>query len=1097
MMEQRDRVYLPAQFEISGAILDSPVRQLRRPEGIVEARTTMYGRGRSAGQLIAYPDGRRTLVVPRLISLPEGIDELLVSDGDFSSEMPAANPSWTYARWMAPRPLDPSDLTTGEWERRRQQVVDSWSGQFSFRRERRRNGQVIAPGLRAPQIGALHATLAHWTVADDPATIVMPTGTGKTETMLALLVHEGFECLLVVVPTAQLREQIGTKFVELGVLKRSGVVDQAALYPIVGFLEHRPRSVADVDTFFGACQVVVTTMAVLGGCAEDVQQRIADRCGHLFIDEAHHISAPTWRRFRELFTEKPICQFTATPFRGDGKHIPGKVVFNYPLRRAQEDEYFRPITFIAVDEFNPRQADAVIARKAVEQLDADLGQGLNHLLMARTNSIERATQVHALYERIAPAHRPVLIHSNLSVAERRSALEQIRASSSRIVVCVDMFGEGFDLPELKIAALHDMHKGLAITLQFMGRFTRVQDGLGDATVVANIADAEVEASLQELYAEDADWNYLLRHLSEGANTRHARRSAFLQGFGELPSEIPLQNIFPKMSTVVYRTSCADWQPATITSLVPDARLAAGPLVNATERVLLFVTCERVPIEWGDIRDVYDTIWDLYLVHWDANAQLLYVHSSNNDGFHDEVARAVAGDDVTLIRDEEVFRALHGINRLILMNLGLKNAMGRAIRFTMYVGADVLDALAQPHLQHKIKSNIFARGFEQGDTTALGCSSKGRLWANRDADSIEEWVDWCHSLGAKLLNDQISVEEILRHVLRPQQIQARPALVPLSIDWPVEFLQRNEAALHFDVAGDCEPFHEVGLEISEHRADGPLRFQVFTAAKRVEYEVVFRGGGVEYRPTGADSVDYVTKRRRVSLSEQFQREPPVIRFENGASLEYDTLVTLPADGREPFDRERIVVWDWSGTQLNVESQTWERFPHSIQRRVILDLLRPDHDPYYDLVIDDDDTHEAADIVALKVSGDRLIVHLFHCKYTRERAPGARVADLYAVCGQAQQSAHWKGEIRKLFEHLRNRDLARTDATGVSRFERGDLQRLGEIARRAPQLTSEFKIWIVQPGISKQRLQDSHLDLLAVTELYLQETYGIPFEVIGSA
>ena len=52
----------------------------------------------------------------------------------------------------------------------------------------------------------------------------MPTGTGKTETMLALLVSERFERLLVIVPTDALRTQIFGKFVSLGVLKGAGVV---------------------------------------------------------------------------------------------------------------------------------------------------------------------------------------------------------------------------------------------------------------------------------------------------------------------------------------------------------------------------------------------------------------------------------------------------------------------------------------------------------------------------------------------------------------------------------------------------------------------------------------------------------------------------------------------------------------------------------------------------------------------------------------------------------------------------------------------------------------------------------------------------------
>jgi hypothetical protein len=36
------------------------------------------------------------------------------------------------------------------------------------------------------------------------------------------------------------------------------------------------------------------------------------------------------------------------------------------------------------------------------------------------------------------------------------------------VVCVDMLGEGFDLPELKIAAFHDIRKSLAVTCNLKG-----------------------------------------------------------------------------------------------------------------------------------------------------------------------------------------------------------------------------------------------------------------------------------------------------------------------------------------------------------------------------------------------------------------------------------------------------------------------------------------------------------------------------------------------------------------------------------------------------------------------------------------------------
>ena len=68
------------------------------------------------------------------------------------------------------------------------------------------------PGLRPPQIGALHEiSAAHFAVGKqfEAATVVLPTGTGKTETMLAMHVYRRPAKLLVLVPSNPLRHQSG------------------------------------------------------------------------------------------------------------------------------------------------------------------------------------------------------------------------------------------------------------------------------------------------------------------------------------------------------------------------------------------------------------------------------------------------------------------------------------------------------------------------------------------------------------------------------------------------------------------------------------------------------------------------------------------------------------------------------------------------------------------------------------------------------------------------------------------------------------------------------------------------------------------------
>lgn len=114
-------------------------------------------------------------------------------------------------------------------------VLHSYSDALTFN-----EGTEKAPGLRSPQLGAVHAVLGYWTTnRAAPATVVMPTATGKTETMIALLVAARLLRLLVLVPSDALRAQIATKFETLGVLQELGIISRHALRPVVGRVQHR------------------------------------------------------------------------------------------------------------------------------------------------------------------------------------------------------------------------------------------------------------------------------------------------------------------------------------------------------------------------------------------------------------------------------------------------------------------------------------------------------------------------------------------------------------------------------------------------------------------------------------------------------------------------------------------------------------------------------------------------------------------------------------------------------------------------------------------------------------------------------------------
>ncbi|MET3242705.1 DEAD/DEAH box helicase family protein [Bradyrhizobium diazoefficiens] len=219
------------------------------------------------------------------------------------------------------------------WADSPEKVRDSWRNRFIFAVEDLDQGH---PGLRLPQIGALHAIAAHFSVGREfePATVVLPTGTGKTETMLADLVYRRERKMLVLVPSSILRNQIGAKFSTLGVLPAAGAIPVEVARPFVTKITKGIGTVGHAEAIVTASNVIIATPDILKASAPDALRRLLEGCSTLVVDEAHHITAATWSEVRDRFTAKKMIQFTATPFRRDERKVDGKIIFQFQARRC-------------------------------------------------------------------------------------------------------------------------------------------------------------------------------------------------------------------------------------------------------------------------------------------------------------------------------------------------------------------------------------------------------------------------------------------------------------------------------------------------------------------------------------------------------------------------------------------------------------------------------------------------------------------------------------------------------------------------------------------------------------------------------------------
>jgi superfamily II DNA or RNA helicase len=1000
------------------------------------------------------------------------------------------------ARWLKPKTAIVTEATNDFISARRASALTSWSRGIVYVEE----GREIE-GLRRAQIGALHAIASHWTLSRALGVVVMPTGTGKTEVMVATAVAHRCENLLVVVPSDALRTQTAKKFIQSGILRRLGVVPNDYGFPVVAVLKGRPESNADLD-IFSSCNVVVATMAALSGISDDLQREIGRRCSHLFLDEAHHSPADSWNRLREQFNGKPVLQFTATPYRQDGRRLEGRFIYNYPLSKAQEDGCFRPIKFEEVSEWDDDLVDAAIAAKAVARLREDRRNGFNHLIMARAGSIPQAN---ALYEQIySPLYsdlNPIVIHNK--TPGRRALLEAIKRGEHKIIVCVDMLGEGFDLPQLKIAALHFVHKSLAVTLQFAGRFTRSATGavadIGDATVVANTTDPKVSEALEELYAQDADWNRLLPRLSLDAINPQVQFSEFVGQFHSStpPNEAELlssSNLLPKCSAIIYKTN--SFAPQRFHEYLREGQNLVASWIHEQRHIMAFVIRHRIPLEWANSREVAHEVYDLFVLYYDERQKLLFIHSSIKKNKHIELAKAVGGATINQVSGECMFRVFSGLQRLTFYNIGL-NRRGRGnMRYQMFTGLDIADAIDPAQQQDSTKANLFGAGYEEGNRATVGCSYHGIVWSLQ-ATTIPEWQSWCEHIGGKLLNEGIGTNSYFEHTLVPKEITTLPTELPLCIEWPSLFFERITQDIYFCQSGRATSWLEAELQLAaEWTASSYLFNLAFVDGSLVSLRAILDDSGFRIESVASTAIEIRIGSKRLNLVDFFSDHPPLLRFADGSELKKGNVIVAPRQQPiEHFPVDQIVAVDWAGIDITVESQ-WkdkQHRPASVQRRMI-DLLLSSNE--YLVIVDDDDPGEAADVVAIKETDSAIDVEFYHCKYSGSVNAGSRANDFYQVCGQAQKSVSHTNNFGKLINHFIHREKKVLNGR-KTRLERGSLTELGNLRKRSRRKHIRYHIGVVQPGISRTSLKPHHTALLGSTSLFLRQIVNTRLSVWASA
>ena len=370
-----------------------------------------------------------------------------------------------------------------------------------------------------------------WATAPEHGVAILglPTGYGKSELIALAPFLFGSRRVLIIAPSVVVRNQLAERIEAQRHLRELGIVPSELPHPAVKNHVGRIESSDDWEQFDAYDGVVSHTQSV-----SPADKPVADPPDYelfdlVVFDEAHHLGAPSWVGVREAFPDAVAVGFTATPYRRDRRLLPGRTIYQYPIDKAVDEGFFVPITYREVKaDATADSRDRAVAVEAIAELrrrDAHAGKAAARLLV-RADTVDRANALAALYQGLDRDVTLEVITHETTPKGLETATQRLRSGGSSGVAFVGVLGEGFDLPSLKIAAYHNPHRSLPVTIQFAGRVARTERAgqLGgtpeQAVLIATVDDHP--SILAELHKDGQRWDRLIPELAEELGEGSAR-----------------------------------------------------------------------------------------------------------------------------------------------------------------------------------------------------------------------------------------------------------------------------------------------------------------------------------------------------------------------------------------------------------------------------------------------------------------------------------------------------------------------------------------------------------------------------------------------
>lgn len=397
-----------------------------------------------------------------------------------------------------------------------------------------------------------------WRMGKRAILLAMPTGSGKTRTFSELAKHfyDRHQRVLLLVHREELLWQAKNTLEKtlrspVGIIKADQPMHLA--HPVqCASVQTLVKRLAKQEIDLGAISLVI-------------------------VDEAHLSLAPSYLKILSYFPEALILGVTATPSRLDGRGfdrlyealVVGPSVSELIWRGFLADyDVLAPESFLPTEEgiriaggdFNSADLAERIDRRYVAgcAVDAYLRHAHSKRCVVFAINLDHSKAIAERYRTagIAAEH----IDGETIPKERQAILERFRSGETNVLCNVNLFTEGFDVPEIEVIQLCRPTKSVALHLQMLGRGLRPKGGR-KALVIDHAgnclrlggAKAERNWTLQGLVEEVPELEPVLEFFTEEPITVIAK------------PQIDLPN-FPKRRVEIYETDADFYNIPTHTEL---------------------------------------------------------------------------------------------------------------------------------------------------------------------------------------------------------------------------------------------------------------------------------------------------------------------------------------------------------------------------------------------------------------------------------------------------------------------------------------------------------------------------------------------------